>query len=146
MTTAPNRRRRISFPARTRVSALPVTLLSGSSWIVLAMSMAWKSSGARAARTFVPGPLLETKAWRRNAFAVGTVNETSTRLKKTSCARIAKHKRQRQRTDIMKLKLLGDSGISWRPLYKVVVGSICEKQVYVSVFWDGGDKAAICGY
>jgi hypothetical protein len=40
----------------------------------------------------------------------------------------------------MKLKPLGDSGISWRPLYKVVVGSICEKHVYVSVFWDVGTK------
>ena len=84
MTRDPNRRELISFPSRTRVFALPVTVLSGSSWTVTAMLIPLKSNGARAARTFVLGQLLEKRGWGRNAFAVGTVYGTGMPLERRS--------------------------------------------------------------
>ena len=138
-----NRRRCISFPAKTRVSALPVTLLSGSSWTVTAVPIPLKSSGARAARTFVLGPLSERKAWQRNAFAVGNVNGTSMPLRRTGCALIDKHKRQRQRTDIMKLKPLGGSEISWRPLYKSTWGIFVTTECMSRYFGTWGAGAIV---
>ena len=83
-TRDPNWREFISFPSRTRVSALRVTVLSGSSWTVTAMPIPSKSNGARAARTFVLGQLLEKRGWGRNAFAVGTVYGTGMPLERRS--------------------------------------------------------------
>lgn len=90
-----------SSRVKIRESVRPAILLSGS--LSLWVLKNWKSSGARAARTFELGLPLAKRVWQPNVSVVGTAKRRSICGKRRLIVRVKRFARKRRKTTSSRL-------------------------------------------